>query len=892
MIYVLALSLIGCLSVISHVIADRIVERQKQAALIVNVSGRQRMLSQRIAASALELSRTGNPAARREIESRLTEAIRLMENSHQALQRGSKALGITPIEGRTVTAIYTMPPYSLDNRVASYLQLAREFLALRPDQQAASRQLRDILEAAHGPILAALNAAVMEYQRNSEVAIEHLHRVIKAVVAVMLAMLLAEAIFIFRPLFRRLRRSATEYGTIVQASLDGFWVVDAAGRLRDVNDAQCRMLGYSREELLTLDLADIQAPECADETAARVEQIKQLGYSRFESRHRRKDGTTVDVEVSVVYVPELGEKFFAFMRDISERKATEAHLRLAASVFSHANEGITITDPDGTIVEINDSFTRVTGFSRDEAVGQNPRILKSGRQPKEFYEEMWRSLTEKDHWFGEIWNRRKTGEIYPELLSINAVRDPEGSITNYVALFTDITKLKDHQKQLEFIAHYDVLTGLPNRILLADRIHQAIAQGSRRGQLLAVAYVDLDGFKEINDRHGHEIGDRLLAAVSRRMKAMLREGDTLARIGGDEFVAVLTDLDRAEDCNPVVDRLLEAAAHPLLVNGLELQVSASIGVALCPDGAQDADLLLRNADQAMYQAKEAGKNRCHHFDASHAAAVSAQGEIRQMIRGGMERGEFVLYYQPKVNLESGEVVGAEALIRWRHPQRGLLPPAAFLPAIANDPIELDLGQWVIDTALRQIDRWTASGLGLPVSVNVSAGQLQCGDFVQCLSVVLHKYPGVHPGRLVIEILESSAIADIASVTALIAECREIGVRFALDDFGTGYSSLTYLRHLPIDFIKIDQTFVRQMLDSPEDHAIVEGIVGLARAFRRQVIAEGVETAAHGELLLRLGCQLAQGYGIARPMPAEDVPAWVASWQSSRKPMERETVPQL
>ncbi len=546
--YILALSLVACLSIISHALLHSYIYSHEQAARIINVSGRQRMLSQRIEASAIELSQARDATMRHEIETRMASAIELMERSHNALTQGSKAMGIAPVDSPELTAIYRSPPYRLDEQVTEYLGFARAFLALPPDQQAGSPQLQGILKAAHGPILTALDAAVSGYQRDSEARIVRVDRVTDGFLVITLSTLLLEAIVIFRPLFRQILRRATEYRRIIETSLDGFWVVDGSGYVRDANDAQCRMLDYPREELLGRAVADIEAQESADAIAARLRQIKECGYVRFETRHKRKDGAFIDVEASVVYVPELGERFFAFTRDISERKATEASLHLAASVFSHANEGITITDADGTILDVNESFMRVTGYSRDEAIGQNPRILQSGRQTNEFYADMWRSLADKGHWFGEIWNRRRTGEIYPELLSINAVRDAEGNTKNYVALFTDITTIKEHQKQLEFIAHYDSLTGLPNRVLLADRIHQAIGHSSRRSRILAVAYIDLDGFKEINDGHGHEIGDRLLATVSQRMKGMLRAGDTLARIGGDEFVALLTDVDHAEDC--------------------------------------------------------------------------------------------------------------------------------------------------------------------------------------------------------------------------------------------------------------------------------------------------------------------------------------------------------
>jgi diguanylate cyclase (GGDEF)-like protein len=445
-------------------------------------------------------------------------------------------------------------------------------------------------------------------------------------------------------------------------------------------------------------------------------------------------------------------------------------------------------------------------------------------------------------------------------------------------LFSDITAIKEHERQLEHIAHYDVLTGLPNRVLLGDRVSQAMAQSRRRNRKLAVAYLDLDGFKAINDQHGHEAGDLLLSETARNMKQTLREGDTLSRLGGDEFVAVLLDLDDVETSEPILRRLLDAAAEPIPFGAFSLQVTASVGVAFFPQSEDvDADQLLRQADQAMYQAKLAGKNRYHVFDSKQDRSVRGHHEDLEHIAHALAAREFVLYYQPKVNMRTGEVIGAEALIRWQHPERGLLPPAMFLPVIEDHRLSVEVGDWVIDSALTQMERWQADGLNIPVSVNVSAQQLQQEDFVEHLCVLLEAHPTIKPSSLELEVLETSALQDLIQISQVINGCREIGVLFALDDFGTGYSSLTYLKRLPVSILKIDQSFVREILEDAESLSILEGVLGLASAFHRQVIAEGVESVEHGLLLLQLGCELAQGYGIARPMPAERFPAWLSEW---------------
>jgi diguanylate cyclase (GGDEF)-like protein/PAS domain S-box-containing protein len=564
--------------------------------------------------------------------------------------------------------------------------------------------------------------------------------------------------------------------------------------------------------------------------------------------------------------------------DITEQKEAEEKLKLAASVFTHAREGIMITDAEGTIIDVNETYTSMTGFSREEAIGQKPSIHKSGRHEPEFYAEMWQAIEQKGYWNGEIWNRRKNGEIYPELKTISAVRNERDETSHYVAVFTDITLIKEHQHQLEHIAHYDLLTGLPNRSLLSDRLSQAMLHCDRTHKSIAVAFVDLDSFKEVNDVHGHDVGDDLLIAISHRMKEALREGDTLARFGGDEFIVVLTDLEEPKDYLPVLDRLLSAASESITLEGRELRVTASIGVTVYPKDAADAEQLMRHADQAMYVAKNIGKNRYHMFDTDEDDAVKVQRENRDDIRLALARKEFVLHYQPKVNMLTGEVIGAEALIRWQHPQRGLLSPGLFLPIIENEDVSIDLGEWVIEDALQQLAKWKKEAINLPISVNVSAYQLQQMNFTDRLSELLIAHPDVDPNSLELEVLETSAINDVGYISAIMQKCMKLGVNFALDDFGTGYSSLTYLRRLPARRIKIDQTFVRDMLDDADDCAIVEGVVGLAKSFKREVIAEGVETIEHGTVLLQLGCELAQGYGIARPMPANEVLEWMESWE--------------
>jgi len=671
--------------------------------------------------------------------------------------------------------------------------------------------------------------------------------------------------------------------TVFESSAEAIVITDVNADIISVNAAFTRITGYGTDEVIGRNprLLASGTHDRAFYTRMWTTLLNE-GFWRGQLVNRRKDGTLYHVLMSITASRDTQgrlQHYIGDIVDITERKQAEERLHLAASVFTHAHEAIMITAPDGRIIDVNAAFSRMTGFSREEALGQNPRILKSGRQSDEFYATMWKTLVENGQWSGEVWNRRKNGEVFAEMQTISAVHDEHGNIQRYVALFSDISRLKEHESQLEHIAHYDALTSLPNRVLLADRLHQAMAQAQRRKQRLAVAYLDLDGFKAVNDHHGHDAGDQLLMTVSTRMRQTLREGDTLARLGGDEFVAVLVDLDAVADSVTLLSRLLAAAAQPVHVDDLVLQVSASVGVTFYPQTEEvDADQLLRQADQSMYQAKLSGKNCYHVFDADHDRSVRGHYESLERIRQAMTENELVMYYQPKVNMRTGMVVGAEALIRWQHPEKGLLLPGSFLPVIENHPLSIELGDWVIDTTLSQMEAWHALGLDLHASINVGARQLRDPGFVDRLRDILSVHPQILPSCVELEVLETSALEDLAGVAEIIQACSELGVKFALDDFGTGYSSLTYLKRLPVAQLKIDQSFVRDILDDPDDLAIVESVLGLAAAFRRQVIAEGVETVEHGELLLQLGCELAQGYGIARPMPAAAIPGWCASWR--------------
>ena len=655
----------------------------------------------------------------------------------------------------------------------------------------------------------------------------------------------------------------------------------------EVNDALCATLGYSRDELTRMTWTDLTYPEDLASDLAQFNRMLagEIKSYTLDKRFIHKDGHLVYTRLAVSCVRKLDgsvDYVVAMVDDISERKqaqiAGDAVRRKLQATLDALPDLLFEVDSEGRIVSYHSHRSdllaappevfigkRIVDFLPPDVASACQHAIEEAMQNGFSNGVTYRlALPQGEHWFE---------------LSVAPLQADDKPDQRFIMICRDITERKSHERQLERIAHFDVLTHLPNRVLLADRMQQAMLQAQRRKKQLAVAYLDLDGFKAINDHHGHETGDKVLIALAKRMKEALRESDTMARMGGDEFVALLTDLEDTSASVDLLNRLLAAAALPVQVDGLSLQISASLGVTFYPQ-VQDieADQLLRQADQAMYQAKVAGKNRYCVFDAAHDSSQRVYHESLERLRVALECREFVLHYQPKVNMRSGKVTGAEALIRWQHPERGLLAPAVFLPVIEDHPLAVEVGEWVLDSAMHQMEVWQAGGLDLVVSVNIGARQLQQSDFVARLQAILAKHPQVQPGCIELEVLETSALNDMVQVSQVIDDCARIGVKFALDDFGTGYSSLTYLKRLRVALLKIDQSFVRDMLDDPDDLAILQGIIGLASAFKREVIAEGVETVAHGTALLQLGCEMGQGYGIARPMPPDQLPAWAATWQ--------------
>jgi diguanylate cyclase (GGDEF)-like protein/PAS domain S-box-containing protein len=787
---------------------------------------------------------------------------------------------------------------------------------------------------------------------------------------------------------------------VLDTAQEGFWVSDAQGRLIEANEAYAAMSGYSVDELLAMRIDQLEAGEDPDEVRAHIEKVRMQGHDRFETRHRRKDGRLIDIEVSTTYEPGSGQ-FFVFCRDITgrkraqlelqrsrdmlneaqrlgrlgsweldlvggelrwsdeiyrifeldpdrfspsyenflnaihpddrdmvnqaytqsledrrpydivhrlrtagghvkwvrehcssdfddagkplrsvgavqditEQKHAEDQLRIAAATFE-THEAIMITDANANILRVNRAFEETTGYHAEEVLGKNPRILSSGRQDQAFYAEMWTQLKEKGSWTGEMWDRRKGGQVYPKWLTITAVRNPRDEITEYVAIFSDITARKQAEEEIRNLAFYDALTQLPNRRLLLDRLHLALSASSRSQSHGALLFLDMDRFKVLNDTLGHDYGDLLLIEVAERIKHCVREVDTVARLGGDEFVVLLEELGRevpeaSQRAAQVAEKIRAALAEPYSLKESVHRSSPSIGVSLYRGNAEPVEVLLKQADMAMYQAKESGRNAVRFFDPQMQLAVETRAMLEADLRNAIANDELRLHYQVQVDREF-RPLGVEALVRWQHPKRGMVSPGQFIPIAEESSLILDIGDWVLETACAQLASWRNYRITreLSIAVNVSAAQFRKPDFVEQVAALLRRN-GVEPSRLKLELTESVVMGDVADVIARMHELKSLGVKLSMDDFGTGYSSLSYLKQLPLDQLKIDQSFVRDIVADSSDAVMVRTIIDLAQNFDLDVVAEGVETDEQRLFLKQHGCDAYQGYLFSRPVPVEE-----------------------
>lgn len=569
--------------------------------------------------------------------------------------------------------------------------------------------------------------------------------------------------------------------------------------------------------------------------------------------------------------------------EIVERQKIEQDLRLASKYLEITQEALIITDPAGMVLEVNDAFVAMAGYTRDEILGENPRLLKSGRHDKEFYREMWQTLLAQDHWQGEIWDRRKNGELYPKMLSISAVRNQDGEISNFVALSTDITSIKETEEKLEKLAHYDPLTGLANRLLFYDRLQHDLTMANREQGELGLVLLDLDGFKEVNDTLGHPVGDQLLVEVAERLIGSIRESDTVARLGGDEFVVILTNIKRENDLAMLAQKILDNLREPYYLEDERVEISASLGITLYPEDGRDANLLLKNADTAMYHAKGAGKSRIHFYTQAMTQNADARFRLAADLRTALEREEFLVYYQPKVSLNSGRIVGMEALVRWQHDGK-IIPPFKFIPVAEETGIINEIGAWVLEQACAQTKEWHKDFPGLRISVNLSSRQFSSKGLVEMVDSVLQD-TGLEPGRLELEITETVIMSDVDATIKSLWQLKKLGIILSVDDFGTGYSSLSYLKKFPLDVLKVDRSFVMDLTEDANDRAVVKAIVSLATELKMMVIAEGVETIEQLAILKSIDCHEMQGYLVSPPVPAEEFYKLIVSWKKENKHLQ-------
>jgi len=546
------------------------------------------------------------------------------------------------------------------------------------------------------------------------------------------------------------------------------------------------------------------------------------------------------------------------------------HLRLAAAVFDSTLEGVLVTDSGGVIVHVNRAFMSITGYQQDEVLGMRPSKFKSGRHGPDFYERMYKTILAAGQWSGEIWNRRKNGEIYPQWQSIRSIKDDRGSITHFVAVFSDITSIKHSERELAHLAHFDALTGLPNRLLFTDRAEQAQTHARRNKQNLALLLIDLDHFKHINDSLGHNIGDEVLKAVSERLAQLMERGVTLARLGGDEFAVLLENPQQAVQAAELAQGVLDGLREPFLIDGQALFLTASIGISIFPNDALSAEQLLRNADAALFQAKSQGRESYALYTEELTAHAQRRVELTGELRRAIVQNELRVFYQPIHNLQTRRIEGVETLVRWQHPQRGMVSPGEFIPIAEQSGLIADIDNWVLTEACRQMRRWLEAGIGLSfVAVNVSSRLFGRGDLDRRVAQVLSE-TGLAPQYLELEVTESAVMEDPEQAIEQMHRLRELGLKLSIDDFGTGYSSLLRLKRMPVQTLKIDQGFVAGLPDDEDDIAIVRAIIALAQAMGMRVLAEGIEQAEQAHFLLNNQCELGQGYWFARPMPADQI----------------------
>jgi len=670
---------------------------------------------------------------------------------------------------------------------------------------------------------------------------------------------------------------------LLDSAGEGIYGIDADGCCTFVNPKALDMLGYQSEEFIGKNIHDLVHHTHGNGKRYHIQECPI--YNVIKNDHPSyvenepfwcKDGSSFPVEYRAYPIHRDGKVAGSVVTfsDITERKRTENSLQLAKNIIENANEAIMVTNNKGIIEQVNDAYVKITGFSREEAVGATPKIQESGRHDKMFYALMWKDIHATGHWEGEIWDRRKDGDVFPKWLSITTMYDEQGNPDKYVGVFSDITVLKETEKELENLAYYDALTGLPNRVLFKDRLNQGIYAAKRDGHKLAALLIDLDRFKYVNDTLGHDAGDELLQIVAKRLASFVRETDTVARQGGDEFTIVLSEINDPEDSSIIAQNIINNLKEPIEVKGNMVNIGASIGIATYPDDGIDFEQLLKNADLALYKAKDNGRNNYQYFSTELQSSVFDHIAMEDEMLKGIDGEQFILHYQPKINLATNRMTGMEALVRWNHPDKGFVRPDLFIPFAEETGLIIPMGLWIFKTACKQLAEFNV-GLDEPlkVAINLSAGQFKQRGLVYAIKEIMGQYK-INPEQIELEITESSVMGDVDAAIVTMNKFRDLGLKLSIDDFGTGYSSLSYLKKFPISTLKIDQSFVRDLTIDSDDAAIVQAIISLAHSLELDVIAEGVETQEQLDFLKYSGCQNVQGYLLSKPLPAEEFKQYI------------------
>lgn len=663
------------------------------------------------------------------------------------------------------------------------------------------------------------------------------------------------------------------FHTLSKVAPVGIFRTDPQGRYEYVNEYWCKITGLSLAKAQNDGWKQAIHPEDEDLVNAEWQRTTQ-SQQRFTKQYRflnpngRLHWVVGQAEAERdTFGNVLG--YVGTITDISDLKLNEQRLRQAAAVFESTREGVMVTDANRRIIMVNQAFTDITGYDECEAIGNSPSMMSSGRHNEEFYQEMWTNIGTVGHWQGEIWNRRKSGEVYPELLSISSVKNEDDQISHYVGVFADISKLKATELELDYLAHHDPLTKLPNRTLLLSRLEHGLEMARRDNKLLAVLMLDLDHFKDVNDSFGHLTGDELLQQVAERLKSRLRGADTVCRLGGDEFTLLLEEINLPEAAARVATEIIAALSEPwLLSNAIDVRIGASIGIALYPDHGTTAEALMQHADTAMYQAKNEGRNRYKYFSEELTRIARERMDIEMRLRQAIDKNELQVYFQPQINIADGRIIGAEALVRWHTSNGEVIPPIRFIPIAEETGLISAIGAWVLKETCLIGKRWQDEGIqALRLAVNVSPNQFIYGDISETVAEILAE-TGFPANYLELEITETALMQRETEAIQILNRLHALGIHLAMDDFGTGYSSLSYLKLFPVDVLKIDKSFIDEIPDSLYDTEITATIIAMAKTLHMQVLAEGVETPAQLAFLKDHGCDLYQGYLTSRPLPVE------------------------